>query len=106
MGVAAVALMARVSLFLANPIFYIPFTTLPAYKKLCLSLLVLPKRKRTKNRNHGLNASVKKRMELFTAGAYMSQRQKTATASLSANDYGNEPSMVEIRDPDGGVRVP
>jgi hypothetical protein len=43
-------------------------------------------------------------MELFNGGMF---RKQPAAASLSANDFENEPSFVEMRDPDAPPgRVP
>ena len=57
------------------------------------------KRKQAKQGEPALNGSVKKRMELFSGGKF--RREGTiAAASLYENGYENEPSFVEMRDPD------
>ena len=75
--------------------------TIPSLFLLCLLLssLATKKRKQAKQGEPALNGSVKKRMELFSGGKF--RREGTiAAASLYENGYENEPSFVEMRDPD------
>jgi hypothetical protein len=61
--------------------------------------LMAKKRKKARQGNHALNGSIKRRMELFSGGLH--RKEKPAAASpLYENDYENEPSFVEMRDPD------
>jgi hypothetical protein len=61
--------------------------------------LMANKRKKARQGNHALNGSIKRRMELFSGGLHRKQKP-AAESSLSENDYENEPTFVEMRDPD------
>jgi len=61
--------------------------------------LMAKKRKQARRGNHALNGSIKRRMQLFSGGVPRKEKP-AAESSLYENDYENEPSFVEMRDPD------
>ncbi|KAK1735095.1 hypothetical protein QTG54_014161 [Skeletonema marinoi] len=59
----------------------------------------MAKRPKEARGNHALKGSVKRRVELFSRG--LPRKEKPAAeSSLYENDYENEPSFGEMRDPD------
>jgi len=61
--------------------------------------LMAKKRKQARRGNHALNGSINRRMQLFSGGVPRKEKP-AAESSLYENDYENEPSFVEMRDPD------